>query len=62
MSDEQPVTIELTISAATRERISFLAREWAVSEREAAEKLLTDQAEAEAALIRGPWLRKHMYR
>jgi hypothetical protein len=62
MSDESKTTIELSVSAETVERIRFLAEQLGMSEREAAEKLLADQAEAEAGLTRGPWLRKYMYR
>lgn len=62
MSDARKTMIELSISAETAERIRFLAEHLGMSEQETAEKLLVDQAEAEAALIRGPYLRKHMYR
>lgn len=62
MSEEKKVTIELSVSAETIERIRFLASHSGMTEREMAEKLLADQAEAEAGLTRGPMLRKYMYR
>ena len=62
MSEEEKATIELSVSAETIERIRFLAGHFGMTEREMAEKLLADQAEAEAGLTRGPMLRKYMYR
>jgi hypothetical protein len=55
-------TVSIRISGETRERIEYLAGLLGMSFDEMAEKLLADQAEAEAGLQRGPYLRKYMYR
>jgi hypothetical protein len=56
------INIEVRVSDDTLERIHFLAEADGVSLEEAAEKLLADQAEAEAGLRRGPYLRRYMHR
>jgi hypothetical protein len=62
MVEKVPTSVELTLSPDTQERIEFSAKVWGLSVRETTEKLLADNAEAEAGLNRGPHLRKYMYR
>jgi hypothetical protein len=44
------------------EQIRFLAEQQGISMLELAGKLLAEEAEAQAGLARGPFLRKYMYR
>ncbi len=62
MNEKNSTQIQVTVSAETREQIEYLTTLRGHSLRETAEKLLAEQADAEASLERGPWLRKHMYR
>lgn len=55
-----PITI--SISPETLERILFLAEREKIAVTDMVLKLLTESAEAEAGLARGPHLRKYMYR
>ena len=54
--------INIRISEETRGQIEFLSKVSGATFGEMAEELLADQAEAEAGLSRGPYLRKYMYR
>jgi hypothetical protein len=54
--------LTLDVSAETLERIEFLAADEGCSVIEMANKLLAEEAEAQAGLARGPLRRKYMYR
>ena len=63
MTDEaksQQITID--VSENTMEQIKFLAEQPGISILEMASKLLSEEAEAQAGLSRGPFLRKYMHR
>ena len=63
MTDEaksQQITID--VSENTMEQIKFLAEQQGISILEMASKLLAEEAEAQAGLSRGPFLRKYMHR
>ena len=54
--------ITIDLSDDTMEQIKFLAEQQDISMLEMAGRLLTEEAEAQAGLARGPFLRKYMYR
>jgi predicted HicB family RNase H-like nuclease len=55
-------TITLKIAPQTHEQIAFVANAEGKTIEEIAARFLNDEAEAQASLMRGPVLRKHMYR
>jgi hypothetical protein len=59
-AQSRQITIE--VSGDTMEQIKFLAEERHVSILEMAGTLLAQEAEAQAGLSRGPFLRKYMHR
>jgi hypothetical protein len=68
MSDDTSVgqsarhVISISIKSETLEQIPYLARRSGLSVEEMAAQLLATQAEAEAGLSRGTFLRRYMYR
>ena len=54
--------ITIDVSEVTMEQIKFLAEEQDIPILEMASKLLAEEAEAQAGLARGPFLRKYMHR
>ncbi len=56
----QQIVIEVTDE--TMEQVAFLAAQEGMSVAEIAHKLLAEEAEAQAGLTRGPYLRKYMHR
>ena len=54
--------INVEVTDETAERIAFLAEREGMFVSEMAAKLLTEEAEAQAGLTRGPFLRKYIYR
>jgi hypothetical protein len=54
--------ITIDVSEDTMEQIKFLAEGQGIPILEMAGKLLAEEAEAQAGLTRGPFLRNYMYR
>jgi hypothetical protein len=64
MSDDSRAKkeIKVSVSSETIEHIGFMSKALNLSLEATAAKLLAHQAEAETGLLRGPFLRKYMYR
>jgi hypothetical protein len=63
MANERgPEKLTIDVPAETMERIAFLAGREGISPTEMAARLLEQEAEAQAGLTPGPWLRKYMHR